>query len=32
MHSSLERLAPLIGRCSVQPKVPGLGAAWTEFT
>ncbi|SEF58473.1 hypothetical protein SAMN04489712_101504 [Thermomonospora echinospora] len=31
MHPSLEQLAPLIGRWSVQPKVPGLGAAWTEF-
>jgi hypothetical protein len=32
MHPSLERLAPLVGRWSVQPKVPGLGSAWTEFS
>jgi hypothetical protein len=31
MHPSLERLAPPIGRWSVQPKVPGVGTAWTEF-
>jgi hypothetical protein len=30
-HPVLTRLDPLVGRWTVQPKVDGLGAAWTEF-
>lgn len=30
-HPALARLDVLLGRWTVQPKVPGLGAAWTEF-
>jgi hypothetical protein len=31
-HPALARLDVLIGRWTVQPKVDGLGHAWTEFT
>lgn len=31
-HPALARLAPLVGRWSVQPLVDGLGASWTEFS
>jgi hypothetical protein len=30
-HPALTRLDPLVGRWTVQPKVAGVGAAWTEF-
>ncbi|MGN9779482.1 hypothetical protein ACTMS0_27580 [Micromonospora sp. H33] len=30
-HPALARLDVLVGRWTVQPKVEGLGAAWTEF-
>jgi hypothetical protein len=30
-HPALTRLEVLVGRWTVQPKVEGLGAAWTEF-
>ncbi|GAA4585806.1 hypothetical protein GCM10023194_29540 [Planotetraspora phitsanulokensis] len=30
-HPALARLDALVGRWAVQPKVPGLGSAWTEF-
>jgi hypothetical protein len=31
-HSALGRLDVLVGRWSVQPKVDGLGPAWSEFS
>jgi hypothetical protein len=31
-HPALARLDVLVGRWAVQPKVPGVGAAWTEFS
>ncbi|MGR6321993.1 hypothetical protein Q2K19_15700 [Micromonospora soli] len=31
-HPALARLDVLVGRWTVQPKVPGLGAGWTEFS
>ncbi|MFE9688354.1 hypothetical protein [Micromonospora sp. NPDC005806] len=31
-HPALARLDVLVGRWTVQPKVAGLGAGWTEFT
>ncbi|RVX46203.1 hypothetical protein EDD27_9057 [Nonomuraea polychroma] len=31
-HPALARLDALVGRWTVQPKVPGVGTAWTEFT
>ncbi|MEU5947357.1 hypothetical protein ABZ793_17560 [Micromonospora sp. NPDC047465] len=31
-HPALARLAPLVGRWTVQPKVQGLGAGWTNFS
>jgi hypothetical protein len=30
-HPALARLDVLVGRWTVQPKVPGAGTAWTEF-
>jgi hypothetical protein len=30
-HPALARLDVLVGRWAVQPKVEGLGSAWTEF-
>jgi hypothetical protein len=30
-HPALDRLDLLVGRWTVQPKVEGVGAAWTEF-
>jgi hypothetical protein len=30
-HPAMARLDPLIGRWTVQPKVEGIGPAWTEF-
>lgn len=30
-HPALARLDVLVGRWTVQPKVDGVGAAWTEF-
>lgn len=30
-HPVLARLDALVGRWPVQPKVEGLGTAWTEF-
>ncbi|MEQ4716620.1 hypothetical protein [Nonomuraea sp. B19D2] len=30
-HPALARLDLLVGRWTVQPKVDGLGSAWTEF-
>jgi hypothetical protein len=30
-HPALDRLDVLVGRWTVQPKIPGLGTAWTEF-
>ncbi|PZF92010.1 hypothetical protein [Micromonospora deserti] len=30
-HPALARLDALVGRWTVQPKVEGVGAAWTEF-
>ena len=31
-HRELERLEALVGRWTIQPKVEGVGTAWTEFT
>lgn len=31
-HEALARLAALVGRWTVQPKVEGVGTAWTEFS
>jgi hypothetical protein len=31
-HPALARLDVLVGRWTVQPKVEGVGTAWTEFT
>lgn len=31
-HPALARLDVLVGRWAAQPKVAGLGAAWTEFS
>lgn len=31
-HPALAELDVLVGRWAVQPKVEGLGTAWTEFT
>jgi len=31
-NPAMARLDVLVGRWSVQPKIEGLGAAWTEFT
>jgi hypothetical protein len=31
-HPALDRLDTLVGRWAVQPKIPGVGTAWTEFT
>ncbi|MGH3682451.1 MAG: hypothetical protein ACRDT2_19630 [Natronosporangium sp.] len=31
-HPALVRLDALVGRWAIQLKVPGLGAAWTEFS
>ena len=30
-HPALARLDALVGRWTVQPKVEGVGTAWTEF-
>lgn len=32
MHPALARLDPLVGRWTLQPRVAGLGPAWTEFS
>ncbi|MFI7708291.1 hypothetical protein [Nonomuraea sp. NPDC049480] len=31
-HPALARLDVLVGRWTVQPKVPGVGSGWTEFS
>ena len=31
-HPALARLDPLVGRWTVQPKVEGVGTAWSEFS
>ena len=31
-HPALARLDALVGRWTVQPKVDGLGTAWTTFS
>lgn len=31
-HPALERLDLLLGRWTIQPKVEGVGTAWTEFS